>query len=134
MPAAAAPPPAMFAKNHGLPGLAPADPIQVSYGKKVGNEPTGREHPELLKVKPSHGHDNTIVNGISRIGFMSGGKSARWGGEDIADTLTRKTVTFIEQHRDRPFFLYFAPPDIHVPRAPHARVAGVSGCGIRGDG
>ena len=125
--------PCVFVENHRVAGLDPADPIQVSYGKQIGGEPTGREHPELLKVKPSHGHDNTIVNGISRIGFMSGGKSARWVDEDIADTLTRKAVTFIEQHRDRPFFLYFATHDIHVPRAPHARFAGSSGCGIRGD-
>ena len=125
--------PCVFVENHRVAGLDPADPIQVSYGGKVGNEPTGREHPELLKVMPSHGHDNTIVNGISRIGYMSGGKSARWVDEDIADTLTRKAVTFIEQHRDRPFFLYFATHDIHVPRAPHPRFAGASGCGIRGD-
>src|SRR2546430_17389491 len=78
--------PCVFVENHRVAGLDPADPIQVSYGSQVGNEPTGREHPELLKVKPSHGHDNTIVNGISRIGFMSGGKSARWVDEDIADT------------------------------------------------
>ena len=69
-------------------GLDPTDPIQVSYGKPVGDEPTGQDHPELLKMQPSHGHDKTIVNGISRIGYMSGGKAARWVDEDMADTLT----------------------------------------------
>ena len=34
--------------------------------------------PELLKMQPSHGHDMTIVNGVSRIGYMTGGKSALW--------------------------------------------------------
>ena len=63
---------------------------RVSYGTPIGNEPTGKDHPELLKVKPSHGHDNTIVNGISRIGYMSGGKAARWVDEDMADVLTRQ--------------------------------------------
>src|SRR6059058_5613524 len=58
--------PCVFIENHKVVGFDPKDPIAVSYGIKVGNEPTGRENPELLKVKPSHGHDDTIVNGISR--------------------------------------------------------------------
>ncbi len=90
-------------------------------------------HPELLKTKFSHGHDQTIINGISRIGYMSGGKAARWVDEDMADVITRKATGFIEQNRDKPFFLYFSTHDIHVPRAPHARFAGQSGCGARGD-
>src|SRR4051812_49067711 len=66
-------------------GLDPQDPLAVSFTtNKVGNEPTGKENPELLKLKPSHGHDMTIVNGISRIGYMSGAKAARWKDEDIA--------------------------------------------------
>ncbi len=73
-------------------GLDPADPIQVSYGKPIGDDPTGRANPELLKMHPSHGHDMTIVNGISRIGYMSGGKVARWVDEDMADTITRKAT------------------------------------------
>ena len=77
-------------------------------------------------MKPSHGHDETIVNGISRIGYMTGGKAARWVDEDMADTLTQKAVAFIEQHKDKPFFLYFATHDIHVPRVPHAAFAGTS--------
>src|SRR4051794_1957774 len=87
----------------------------------------------MLKVKPSHGHDQTIVNGISRIGFMSGGMAARWKDEDIADVLTKRAVSFIESNKDRPFFLYFATHDVHVPRVPNPRFVGKSGCGIRGD-
>jgi arylsulfatase A-like enzyme len=64
---------------------------------------------------------------------MTGGKAARWADEDIADTLTGKAVQFIEQHKDKPFFLYFAPNDIHEPMAPHSRFKGTSGCGTRGD-
>jgi len=66
-------------------GLDPADPITVNYKEKTGNWPTGKENPELLKMHPSHGHDMTIVNGISRIGYMTGGKSALWIDENIAD-------------------------------------------------
>ena len=114
-------------------GLDPADPIQVSFATRVGSEPTGRNNPELLKVKPSHGHDQTIVNGISRIGAMSGGKAARWVDEDMADDFTRKATAFIERHKDQPFFLYFATHDIHVPRVPHQRFAGKTKLGPRGD-
>ena len=125
--------PCVYVENHRVVGLDPKDPIRVSYVRPLGDEPTGKDNPELLKVDPSHGHDMTIINGISRIGYMSGGKSARWRDEDMADVLTKKAIAFIEQNNGRPFFLYFATHDIHVPRAPHARFAGRSECGIRGD-
>lgn len=125
--------PCVYVENHRVAGLDPGDPIRVSYGTPIGGEPTGRERPDLLKLKPSHGHDQTIVNGISRIGYMSGGKAARWVDEDMADVLTRKAVSFIETNRNRPFFLYFATHDIHVPRVPHPRFVGTSQCGVRCD-
>ena len=125
--------PCVYVENQRVVGLDPNDPIRVSYGKPVGTEPTGKDHPELLKLHPSHGHDQTIINGISRIGYMSGGKAARWVDQDMADTFTRKAVAFIEQNQDRPFFLYFATHDPHVPRVPHPRFVGKSGCGVRGD-
>ena len=125
--------PCVYIENHQIVGLDPADPIQVDYRHKVGDDPTGREHPEMLKMKLSMGHDGTIVNGISRIGFMSGGKAARWNDETLADTLTQKAVAFIERSKDKPFFLYFATHDIHVPRCPGDRFKGKSELGVRGD-
>ncbi|HTU27698.1 MAG TPA: arylsulfatase [Pirellulales bacterium] len=125
--------PCVYIENHGVVGNDPNDPIKVSYGKPIGDEPTGKEHPELLKVHPSHGHDNTIVAGISRIGYMTGGKAARWIDEDMADVLAGKAVGFMESHRGEPFFLYFCTHDIHVPRVPHPRFAGRSRHGTRGD-
>jgi arylsulfatase A-like enzyme len=125
--------PCVFIEDHHVVGLDPGDPIRVSYRHKVGDEPTGREHPELLTMKATLGHADTIVNGIGRIGFMAGGKAARWKDEEMADTITRKAVAFMEKNRDRPFFLYFATHDIHVPRVPHPRYKGSSQCGVRGD-
>jgi arylsulfatase A-like enzyme len=125
--------PCVFVENRHVAGLDPDDPITVSYREKVGDWPTGRENPEMLKMHPSHGHDMTIVNGISRIGYMTGGKSALWVDEDIADVITGKATEFIEENKDKPFFLYFATHDIHVPRAPNPRFAGKSGMGPRGD-
>jgi arylsulfatase A-like enzyme len=75
----------------------------------------------------------TIVNGISRIGYMTGGKSALWVDENIADVITSKAVDFIRENKDKPFFLYFSTHDIHVPRVPNQRFAGKSGMGPRGD-
>ncbi len=126
--------PCVFVQDHKVVGLDPADPIQVSYSRQVGDEPTGREHPELLmKPNPKQGHADTIVNGISRIGFMAGGRSARWTDTEMANTLNREAVKFIEANKDRPFFLYFATHDIHVPHVPNATYKAKSQCGVRGD-
>lgn len=125
--------PTVYIENRRVVGLDPADPIRVSYGTPIGDWPTGKAHPELLKMHPSHGHDQTIVNGISRIGYMTGGKSALWKDEDMADVFTGKAIAFIQQHKDKPFFLYFATHDPHVPRVPHPRFVGKTTMGPRGD-
>src|ERR1039457_2723106 len=113
--------PCVFVENRRVVNLDPSDPIRVDYDRPFAGEPTGAANPELLNLHPSHGHDNSIVNGISRIGYMTGGKAARWVDEDMADTITGKAVAFVEQNHARPFFLYFATHDIHVPRVPHPR-------------
>ena len=126
--------PTVYVDNRRVFGLDPSDPIAVSYGKPIGDWPTGSARPDLLtKMRPSHGHDQTIVNGISRIGFMTGGKAALWKDEDMADVFTRRAVEFIEQHRAKPFFLFFSLHDPHVPRVPHPRFVGKTALGPRGD-
>ena len=125
--------PCVFIENGKAVNLNPSDPIQVSYTQNFEGEPTGKDNPELLRLHPSHGHDMTIVDGISRIGFMKGGNTARWHDEDIADDITNKAVAFIDKNKDKPFFLYFGTNDIHVPRMPHDRFKGKSGMGLRGD-
>lgn len=126
--------PCVYVENGRVVGYDPKDPIRVNYTNKVGDEPTGKDNPDKLTVqKPSRGHDMTIVNGISRIGWMTGGKAARWNDETMADDLTKRAVTFIEQNKEKPFFLYFATHDAHVPRVPHPRFKGQSEHGLRGD-
>lgn len=125
--------PCVYTENGLVLGLDPADPIKVSYKEKIGNEPTGLENPELLKMHPSNGHNNTIINGISRIGFMTGGKSALWVDEYMAETFSQKALAFIEKNKDTPFFLYLSTHGIHVPRVPHPQFEGKSGMGPRGD-
>ncbi len=125
--------PTVFVENYQVVGLDKNDPIQVSYRHKVADDPTGKEHPELLKMKSSHGHNSTIVNGIGRIGWMSGGKTARWTDEELSDTFLAKAKNFIERNQKEPFFLYYAVHQIHVPRMPATRFKGKSKMGYRGD-
>lgn len=125
--------PCVYVENERVINLDANDPISVSYKENFVGEPTGKLNPELLKMHPSHGHDMSIVNGISRIGYMKGGKSALWKDEEMADVITSKAIEYIEKSKDKPFFLYFATQDAHVPRVPNPRFAGSSGMGPRGD-
>ena len=126
--------PCIYIENGKVADYDSTAPIEVSYQKPFEGEPTGRKNPELLyNLKPSHGHDMAIVNGISRIGYMKGGGKALWKDENIADTITSHAIRFIEENKERPFFLYFATNDVHVPRFPHERFRGKNPMGLRGD-
>lgn len=125
--------PCVYVKDRRVVGLDPKDPIRVDYTKPIGDEPTGKKNPELLRIKPSHGHDMAIVNGVSRIGYMTGGKSALWDDEKMAARFAEEGGKFLEESRREPFFLYFATHDIHVPRLPEKRFQGKTGMGPRGD-
>lgn len=125
--------PTVYVENHRVVGLDPGDPITVSYEHKVGNLPTGLDHPELLKQRADTQHSNTITNGISRIGYMTGGRSAWWVDEEIPFVLLDKTRNFFAQNKNTPFFLYLSYTDIHVPRSPNARFEHKSSMGKRGD-
>lgn len=125
--------PTVLIENRRVAKLDPADPIRVDYKARVGDEPTGSENPGQLKFGADPEHSNTIVNGISRIGYMAGGKAARWKDEELTDLLLGKAVEFMAARENSPFFLYFAMNEPHVPRAPHPRFVGKSGMGPRGD-
>jgi len=125
--------PCVYVRDRCVAGADAKDPIRVSYDRPLDDSPTGRDRPDLLVMRPSHGHDQSIVGGISRIGYMSGGVAARWVDADMADVLTAEAVAFVEEVRERPFFLYFATHDIHVPRVPHPRFTGTTEMGPRGD-
>ncbi|NJN25444.1 MAG: arylsulfatase [Cyclobacteriaceae bacterium] len=125
--------PTVYIKNGRVVNLDPSDPIMVDYNQNFEGEPTGLDNPELTTLKWHHGHNNSIVNGIPRIGFMKGGESAKWNDEEMADTFLNEAKKFVNEHQDRPFFLYYALQQPHVPRTPHTRFQGASGMGPRGD-
>lgn len=125
--------PCVFVENQKVVGIESNDPIQVSYTSPLIGYPTGKERPDLLKVLADPEHSMTIVNGVSRIGFMRGGENALWKDEDFPYLLTDRAKDFITKNKNNSFFLYLAYHDIHVPRIPDKRFQGASSMGARGD-
>lgn len=127
--------PTVYIENGRVVNLDPNDPIAVDYDKNFEGELTAISNPELLTMKWHHGHNNSIVNGIPRIGFMKGGQSARWSDVDMADHFLGKAQAYIQEkaNSEEPFFLFFPMQQPHVPRTPHPRFEGKSGMGPRGD-
>lgn len=125
--------PTVYINNGYVDNLDPNDPIEISYKQNFEGEPTGKENPELLSLKWHHGHNNSIINGIPRIGFMKGGETAKWSDVDMADHFLEKAQEYLKAHKNEPFFLYYAMQQPHVPRTPHPRFEGKSGMGPRGD-
>jgi len=125
--------PTVYINNGRVDNLDQNDPIYVNYKENFEGEPTGLDHPEMLKMKWHHTHNNSIVNGISRIGYVKGGASANWVDEQMAYTFLEESRQYVKTNKDRPFFLYYAMQQPHVPRTPAAEFVGKSGMGPRGD-
>ena len=126
--------PCVFIENGSVASYDPSAPIEVSYAQNFPGEPTLRDDPSLAyNLASSHGHDQSVVNGIGRIGYMKGGGRALWKDENIADSIAVHACRFMEQHSREPFFMYLATNDIHVPRFPSERFRGASSMGLRGD-
>jgi len=125
--------PTVYIENGMVCRLDPDDPIEINYKENFPGEPTGKNNPELLRIKWHHGHNSSIINGIPRIGYMKGGESAKWVDENMADTFLVRAQAYIIEHKNEPFFLYYALQQPHVPRTPHIRFVGKSGMGPRGD-
>lgn len=98
-------PPQVLVEDHRVIGLSPSDPIEI-----------------LPPVPPDYA-----------LGEMRGGAAARFRDEELASIYTAKAVSFLEEHADRPFFLYLATSNVHGPIAPAPRFQGESQCGSYGD-
>ena len=70
--------PQVFVQDDRVLNLDPKDPLWVGATKPSPDHPTGKTHRDSLKMDWSHGHNATIHNGISRIGFYTGGHAARF--------------------------------------------------------
>ncbi|WOH36266.1 arylsulfatase [Thalassotalea fonticola] len=126
--------PNVYVKNGNVVGLEKNDPLQVSYQKNFPGEPTGIDNPELLtKMSFSNGHYHSINNGVPRIGYQKGGKSAQWIDEEMSDLFLNEAQNFVKANKSKPFFLFYTLHQPHVPRIPNQRFVGKSGLGPRGD-
>jgi arylsulfatase A-like enzyme len=127
--------PQVFVRDHRVVNLDPADPLWVGDTIPSPDHPTGITARDTLTMDWSDGHNQTIHNGVSRIGFYTGGQAARFRDEDLADAWVRESKAFIaeSQAAGRPFFLFFAAHECHVPRVVSERFQGKSALGPRGD-
>lgn len=128
--------PCVYVENGKVRGLDKADPIQVSYSAPVPGSryPIGRQQPESKTLQDSSPqHSDTVINGLGRIGYMSGGEKALWKDAEIGDVLVERAKSFITDSGQQPFFLFFSTHDPHDPHVPHERFRGKSEAGLRGD-
>jgi len=125
--------PQVFVEDHRVRGLDPADPLWVGDKRPSTDHPTGITHRDTLRMDWTHGHNQSIHNGIGRIGFYTGGNAARFRDEDLADRWVEESKAWMREHQNTPFFLFFASHNIHVPRMPHERFQGKTSMGYRGD-
>lgn len=132
--------PCVFLRDRHVVNLDPSDPLFVSRNLEDVQHPGSTQYPDgktdrsaMTYYPSSTGHDNSIINGLGRIGYMSGGESALWDDEEMADVFVNEAKAYIRKNKDKPFFLFFSSQDIHVPRTPHPRFQGTTKLGYRGD-
>ncbi len=134
--------PSVSLRTHHVVNLNPNGPLFVGTSPAEVNRPGSTAYPDglidraaMTYYQSSHGHNNSVINGIGRMGYMAGGKSALWDDETMSDRFVEEAKTYIaaKAQKDERFFLYFSSQDIHVPRAPHPRFKGKSELGYRGD-
>lgn len=99
----------------------------------VGNLPSGHTHPDQLRYPADAQHSGTIVNGVSRIGYQTGGQSAWWDDKEMSSVYLDRSKQLINESKDNPFFLYLSMPENHVPRIPNSKFEDASETGLRGD-
>lgn len=126
--------PTVYVENGNVLGLDPDDPIEVSYEHNFPGEPDGKKDLDMIRMMWDHHHNEAIINGIPRIGYMRGGKKAIWTDEDMADYFVDKVKNYIDtRDESKPFFLYYGLHQPHVPRTPNQRFVGATNLGPRGD-
>ncbi len=127
--------PPVYVENHEVLNLDTNDPITVSTSEIPNSNPYRSVDTNTLTYASTHGHDDTVWNGVGRIGYMSGGMSARFRDEDMGDDFLARALPWIENaaSNSAPFFMFFSSQDNHVPRLPHERFQGTTSLGWRTD-
>ncbi|CAA6677820.1 MULTISPECIES: arylsulfatase [unclassified Lentimonas] len=120
MPVVNSSPPYVYVENDMIVGLESDDPI-ILLDKGVKSD--------FPMPKLPDGASGRVSN------RFTGAKKAHelFIEEEVGDTFTEKAVTWIEENKENPFFLYFATTHIHHPFTPHKRFQGTSEIGLYGD-
>jgi arylsulfatase A-like enzyme len=105
-------PPFVWVENHRVLGLVENDPFV--FGKKAQT----KEFFEKM--------------GLNQIGGADAAH-ALYDDEAVGETLVAKSVEWLRNQKDNPFFLYLATTQIHHPFTPAPRFRGTSRCGRYGD-
>jgi len=129
--------PCVYVNDGRVVGLDANDPIQVSYERPFPADPDLKS-PELrrtLRMDWSHGHNQGLINGVGRIGWMRGGRAAVWDDTTMGDVFAAQACAWIKTQAQskQPFFLFYAAHENHVPRVVHPRHVGKTPLGPRGD-
>lgn len=105
-------PPFVYVENHHVVGYTPDDPFVC--GKKAETE----EFDEKFGLKD-----------------IGGAVAAHklYKDREVGTTLKEKAVQWIKDHKNAPFFLYYATTNIHHPFTPAERFVGTSQAGRYGD-
>lgn len=121
MPVVNSAPPYVYVENDHIVGGDPADPLVY-----LGRNSKGVATP-ITKIPPEAAQRSANQ--------FKGAKEAHklFNDYQVGTTFAKKSVEWIEQHKDKPFFLYFATTNIHHPFTPAKRFQGTSQCGLYGD-
>lgn len=109
--------PYVYVENDRIVGWDPADPLV--FGKPPFSK-TPTFPPAASQKNPNQ---------------FSGAVKAHeiYDDERTATLLVEKSVNWIEQNKQKPFFLYLPTTNIHHPFTPASRFKGTSQCGLYGD-
>lgn len=125
--------PCVYVDGHYVENYDPDDPIYVGDTLAEVQVSGSTQYPDARELNPNERFYKSVVNGIGRIGYMSGGKAALWDDYTSTDVFVGKAIEFIEANKEAPFFLFYSAQDIHIPNAPNERFQGKTNLGARGD-
>ncbi len=112
-------------------------PLEVGFDYYYGI-PEASSHPPFVYVENHRvvGLDpaDPLVFKSGSITYCEGGKAAQYTPTELGPKLTDKAISWLrQQHPDKPFFLYYATPLVHLPITPAPKYLGTSECGPYGD-
>lgn len=120
MPVVNSAPPYVYVENDQVVGSDPNDPL-VYLGRSAKNvTPITPIPPEAANRSPN------AFGGAQQA-------HALFNDYQVGTTLAKKSVQWIDEHKDGPFFLYLATTNIHHPFTPARRFQGTSQCGLYGE-